>query len=262
MSMSDTERLALTANDSTSRRTSPWTRMLIQSQSTRDVSQEDSKLASFASMASWAVNWFLLGAKMFLFIATFSKSVLASLADSAVDLVSQAVLSLADRYISKHNPDYPVGRSRLEALSVLACASIMIMVSIEVIQFSIEAISNGINGNVPIIEANFVVYTLLSLCMILKLGLNVFCAWAAKILDSDSLRALAEDHINDVFSNAAAIIGVTVTAEISSMWWFDPSFAIFISVVIIYRWCVVMQEQVQLFLHIFIEPKCNHKQIS
>ena len=33
--------------------------------------------------------------------------------DSAVDLVSQLVLSIAQLYIQKHSPDYPVGRSRL-----------------------------------------------------------------------------------------------------------------------------------------------------
>ncbi len=56
---------------------------------------------------------------------------MAALVDSAVDLVSQAVLSLADQYIARHSPEYPVGRSRLEALSVIACAFIMSMASVE-----------------------------------------------------------------------------------------------------------------------------------
>ena len=36
--------------------------------------------------------------------------------------------------MSTHNPDYPVGRSRLEALGVICCAAIMSMASVEVIQ--------------------------------------------------------------------------------------------------------------------------------
>ena len=64
--------------------------------------------------ASWIVNWFLLGAKLYAVIVSDSKALLAALADSIVDLVSQAVLALADRYIAKHSPNYPVGRSRLE----------------------------------------------------------------------------------------------------------------------------------------------------
>lgn len=38
------------------------------------------------------------------------------------------------RYMTRYDADYPVGRARLEALSVLACAFIMTMASIEVIQ--------------------------------------------------------------------------------------------------------------------------------
>lgn len=94
-------------------------------------SADNSKYAQFATTASWAVNWFLLGAKIYCTIATSSKAVTAALADSAVDLISQGVLSLADTYIAKHSPDYPVGRSRLEALSVMACAFIMSMASVE-----------------------------------------------------------------------------------------------------------------------------------
>ncbi len=51
-----------------------------------------------------------------------------------VDLLSQMILKVADMYINKHSADYPVGRSRLEALSVLGCAGLMIVASVEVIQ--------------------------------------------------------------------------------------------------------------------------------
>ena len=42
-------------------------------------------MAKFAVTASWIANWFLLAAKLYLFIATLSRSVLAALADSVVD---------------------------------------------------------------------------------------------------------------------------------------------------------------------------------
>jgi len=44
---------------------------------------------------------------------------------------TQGILSLSSVYISTQSPDYPVGRYRLEALSVIACAFIMSMASIE-----------------------------------------------------------------------------------------------------------------------------------
>lgn len=92
---------------------------------------DNSRLYKFAVNASWLVNWFLLGAKLYAVIVSSSKAVTAALVDSIVDLLSQAILAMADRYIAKRSPEYPVGRSRLEALSVIACAFIMSMASIE-----------------------------------------------------------------------------------------------------------------------------------
>ena len=63
-----------------------------------------------------------------------SKSVLAALADSVVDLISQLILAAGDYYAATPNADYPLGRARIEALGVLACAGVMIVASIEVIQ--------------------------------------------------------------------------------------------------------------------------------
>lgn len=96
-----------------------------------DSNEEHERSLTLAVNASWAVNWFLLIAKGITYVMSASKAVLAALVDSAVDLVSQAVLALAENYMSKFSPNYPVGRSRLEALSVIACAFIMSTASLE-----------------------------------------------------------------------------------------------------------------------------------
>ena len=103
--------------------------------STKDTKEdkEDSKVV-FAVRASWVVNVTLLIMKIFCYYVSNSKSILAALADSVVDLISQIILSTGDYYANKASPDYPIGRSRIEALSVLACAGVMIVASVEVIQ--------------------------------------------------------------------------------------------------------------------------------
>jgi divalent metal cation (Fe/Co/Zn/Cd) transporter len=206
--------------------------------------KENSKIAGFAMTASWIGNWLLLFTKIVCVVVSASKAVAAALADSAVDLVSQFVLSLAERYSRKHNPDYPVGRSRLEALSVLASASIMIMASIEVIQFSCQDLADGFGGNIPDLYVDTLVFSLLGFGIGIKLVLFLFCTWAQKIIDSDALAALTEDHFNDVISNTVSIVMVTIAASIKYLWWFDPVGAILISLVIIYRWFAIMSEQV------------------
>ena len=87
---------------------------------------------------SQVVNIFLLAAKIYAFVTTGSKAVAASLADSGVDILSQAILALMQHLMNTKHDDYPVGRHRLEALGVIACSCIMSMSSLEVIQFSFK----------------------------------------------------------------------------------------------------------------------------
>ena len=99
---------------------------------------------ALASTVSWYINWLLLFIKLYCYVISSSKAVAAALADSVVDILSQLILMLADIYINEHSTDYPVGRSRLEALSVLGCAGLMIVASVEVVQGEFGCIQCGI----------------------------------------------------------------------------------------------------------------------
>lgn len=162
-----------------------------------------------------------------------------------VDIISQFVLAMASRYMNIHHEDYPVGRSKLEALSVLACSAIMAITSVEVVQFSCVDLVNGANGNIPRLEVTWVMYLSLGLGILLKFALYVYCRMATQQEASDILTALAEDHINDVFSNSAAIVTASLAFMFRSMWWLDPAGAIAISVVIVVRWSAMISEQVK-----------------
>jgi len=225
-----------------------------------DDDKENSATAKFAVTASWIANWFLLGAKLYLFIATGSKSVLAALADSVVDLVSQAVLALAERYQALHHDEYPVGRSRLEALSVIALGMIMAFANIEVIQYSIATLVDGVNGDIPSFDTYWYTYTILGIGILMKFLLWRYCTWAQNSLhlSSDMLDALAEDHLNDVMSNSVAVITLAIAAEVDhdpNLWWVDASGAILISSVIVIRWWNVGMEQVNKLIGLTAPPE-------
>ena len=73
---------------------------------------------------------------------------LASAADSVVDIASQAVLALADWQVGKVDPQYPVGKTRLQTVAVIACAVIMSFATLAVIQESGKSLYGGIaTGN-------------------------------------------------------------------------------------------------------------------
>jgi divalent metal cation (Fe/Co/Zn/Cd) transporter len=180
--------------------------------------EDSAKFATFATSASWGVNWFLFIVKIIVVILSSSKAVVAALVDSAVDLVSQGILSLAELYMSRQHPDYPVGRSRLEAISVLGCAFVMCVASIEVIQFSVVDLYNGIMGHEPVLEVGVAMYVILGIGILMKFFLYIYCQWAKRILKSDMLEALAEDHFNDVISNSVAILTAAIAFEIKKAW--------------------------------------------
>eukprot|EP00595_Chromulina_sp_UTEXLB2642_P003164 CAMPEP_0196766668 /NCGR_PEP_ID=MMETSP1095-20130614/28409_1 /TAXON_ID=96789 ORGANISM="Chromulina nebulosa, Strain UTEXLB2642" /NCGR_SAMPLE_ID=MMETSP1095 /ASSEMBLY_ACC=CAM_ASM_000446 /LENGTH=256 /DNA_ID=CAMNT_0042130033 /DNA_START=327 /DNA_END=1095 /DNA_ORIENTATION=+ len=119
------------------------------------------------------------------------------------------------------------------------------MASVEIIQFSIVDIVSGVNGDIPKLNVGVDSYVILSIGIFLKFFLFIYCRWANVFLKTDTLEALAEDHLNDVWSNTGAIITVAIAHSIKSVWFLDPVGAILISLVIIGRWILIMLEQVK-----------------
>lgn len=48
-----------------------------------------------------------------------------------------------------------------------------------------------------------------------------------------------------MFSNTAAIVTIAIASSVRDAWWVDPVGAILISLVIIYRWIGIINEQVK-----------------
>ena len=92
----------------------------------------------------------------------------------------------------------------------MVCAFIMSFASIEVIQFSLVDIVGGLSGKLPALEVGITLYIILIVGTLLKLALFIYCRYVNISLKSDMLEALAEDHINDVLSNSAAIITAAI----------------------------------------------------
>lgn len=208
-----------------------------------------------ASAVSWAVNVLLMAAKAYAYWASLSKAVLASLADSAVDLASQGVIAWADSKARRPDPRFPVGAARFELVGVLVCACVMSGASYAVVAESAQALYRGFSlGELPETAIGASMYAVLGVATLLKAG----CYWQCAALRgrSDSMVALAEDHLNDVASNVLAMVtalasqlpwpawlpgGVTTS---SLLWFADPLGAILISLWIVARWLAIFRDAV------------------
>lgn len=67
----------------------------------------------------------------------------AALSESECCLSPQVVIAVAEKYMRSADPSYPVGRTRLETVGVVACAVIMTIATIEVIQAAAGDLVDG-----------------------------------------------------------------------------------------------------------------------
>jgi divalent metal cation (Fe/Co/Zn/Cd) transporter len=102
-----------------------------------------------------------------------------------------------------------------------------------------------IDNKIHYIHGNDLFFGLLGLCTFAKFLLYLFCKHINKDINSDSLTALTEDHLNDVLSNSIAIATAVIAETRHNYWYIDPLGAIVISLVIVYRWIDVISEQVR-----------------
>jgi Co/Zn/Cd efflux system component len=176
--------------------------------------------------------------------------VLASLIDSTVDLLAQAILLVTNRLASASRDDrvaYPAGRSRAEPVGVIACALLMAMASAQVIRdAACVLIDFATMGEERPITMSISDEGLLAGTIASKFLLYLWCRQRATETANVTVDALAQDHYNDVLSNAAALVAAVLTQLHPALWLADPIGAIVISLYIIYSWACTGMEQLDL----------------
>lgn len=66
-----------------------------------------------------------------------------------VECQVQVVIAVAEKYMRSADPRFPVGRTRLETVGVVACAIIMTIATIEVIQSAAQDLLAGFLHGAP-----------------------------------------------------------------------------------------------------------------
>ena len=192
--------------------------------------------ASTAARFTLAANFLLLFIKLGASIQSGSLSVISSLIDSALDLFSGAVIAITSYLMRHYNPfHYPIGRTRLEPVTIIIIAAVMGTASLQIVTTAIEdMISGSIDLNI-----NGFSGTIMALTIIIKTILFFLCFQ----VDNASVQALATDHRNDIASNLAALIfGLLGTY----VWkYLDPIGAIFLVLYIVINWISVGYEQLK-----------------
>ena len=202
---------------------------------------EERRRVTTATTLSLAINVLLFVSKIVAAVLSSSLSVVSSLVDSALDLFSGVTLWFVNRSIRPKPDDiyeYPSGKSRLEPVAIIICASVMGTATLQLVSTSIQSIIEGSSDP----EVKAVSGSLMAVTVISKFCLFFYC----RHVDSATVQALALDHRNDVASNMAAIVfGLLGTYIWPNA---DPLGAMVIAVYIIVNWCIAGYEQSKLLI--------------
>jgi cation diffusion facilitator family transporter len=195
---------------------------------------------------SLEANVVLTVAKVAVAFQSGSLAVLASLIDSALDLISQIVLFAASARRKDRDVEYPAGRARLEPVGVVVCAMLMGVGSVYVIITSTEQLTDIVKGKNVHVALDRINGTIMVLAIVWKALLYAWISRRHSALSASNpgVAAVALDHFNDVLSNLVAVIAAVLAA------WYgldaaDPAGAIAISLYIAYSWLETSIEQVQ-----------------
>ncbi|CCH41891.1 putative membrane protein [Wickerhamomyces ciferrii] len=192
---------------------------------------EELKLISFAINVNFLANICLLLGKIIVAILTMSISIIASLVDSILDLLSTLIIFFANKLANTKNPKhFPIGRSRLEPIGVLVFSIIIIL---SFCQVGIESLQRLINhsSNDEIISIGITPITIMTITILVKL---ICYFWCIKF-KSSSVQALAQDALVDVVFNFFSIV-MPIIGYYTQIYWFDPMGALLLSIYIVFEW--------------------------
>lgn len=190
------------------------------------------KRANIAINVNVIANILLLAGKAFAVFTTGSLSLVASLVDSALDLLCTLIVWSTSRLVhwrlQAMQRRFPVGKRRLEPLGILVFSIIMVISFLQILQESLSRLMP------PHAEAEILswaaIASLLS-TIVLKGAIGLGC----RPIKSTQVQALVQDCKTDVIFNTLSLLFPFIGYR-ANVWWLDPVGAGILSLFIIYDW--------------------------
>lgn len=194
-----------------------------------DSVESGDRIVQIAIYVNLVANLFLLGGKMAVIVLTSSLSVLASLVDAALDLLSTAIVWTTTRMIARQDQyQYPVGRRRLEPIGVLVFSIIMVT---SFFQVALECFNRLTSGDHSIIHLGIPAIAIMASTVFIKALCWVWC----RLIKNSSVQALAQDAMTDVVFNIFSII-FPLVGYYADLWWLDGLGGLLLSLYVIVNW--------------------------
>ena len=158
------------------------------------------RIVTIAIYVNFVANVVLLIAKIVVMSMTNSLSVLASLVDGALDFLSTAIVWVTTTLIQKDDRyQYPISRRRLDPLSVLVFAVVMMT---SFVQVAITSFTRLISDDTSLVNLTIPSIAVMASTVVVKLACWFWC----RLIKNSSVQALAQDAETDVVFNFFSIL--------------------------------------------------------
>lgn len=160
------------------------------------------KIGNFASIVGIVCNVFLAAIKGAAGVVFGSVAIIADAVNNLSDAGTSAI-SLIGFVISGKpaDEDHPYGHARVEYISCMVVAFVILSLGLSLLKSSIEGI---FNPKLP--DTGILSIVVLLTSIIIKLWLSVFFKKVGKMINSTVLAANSKDSLNDVISTGAVLI--------------------------------------------------------
>ncbi|KAE9979288.1 hypothetical protein EG328_001011 [Venturia inaequalis] len=222
----------------------------------REKREGDAKHARIAININVVANIFLLAAKIGAVFYSSSLSLIASLADSALDLLCTLIVWSTNRIVSWRlaalQKRFPVGRKRLEPMGILVFSVLMVVSFAQILQESVtKLLPSGDHSSsmLPPIAIAALVGT-----VVVKGIIGLGCLR----IKTTQVQALVQDCQTDVIFNTLSLLFPVIGHKVGA-WWLDPVGAGLLSLFIIYDWAGTAFENVARLSGLAVDDRTQKK---
>ncbi len=177
-----------------------------------------------SSIASVSVAFVLVVIKAIVAFASNSSAVMASLADSALDLIASFVTLLSVNYAqTPPDKEHRHGHGKAEALAGVFQAG---LVGVSCVLIGLNSFDRLLHPKPIELVGSAIGVMLISI--ILTSALIVFQTWALKQTGSIATKGDRAHYLSDLLSNLVALVGVYIASKFGILW-ADPIAGLFIA---------------------------------
>lgn len=157
-----------------------------------------------------------------------------NLSDAASSIVTIIGFKMADK---PADAEHPFGHGRMEYISALIVAFMVMLVGIQFIKSSFERILNPVS-----ITFEFIPFILLLVSILFKLWLSRFNKFIGNTINSSALKAASVDALGDVFTSSCVTISFLASKFTSFP--IDGYFGLIVAVFIVYSGYTLIKETI------------------